>query len=1260
MMNKRKLIRGAGSGGREPKITPDNLHSRQFATLQDLISEGEIEGFATPSRDGITDRTSIAYNNAALKDVFLDDTPILNATASNTNPSNTDFNFPKDDITFKTRFGEATQTRLTGIPLDIRSPEVASPNTFVTKLDANNQPSNGVVKQITQACDAVIVTLTWPVLQEVTKKGDINGLSVEYTISTKASNQQNADEKIRATVSGRSADAFSRDHRIPLSGSFPIDVIVKRITDDQEVGGLKTDRFKFVYIQRVFDRVETYNNSAYTGLRLDSALFSAIPKRVFRVRGIKVRIPGAGANNSGTPQVVKNQADANALNLGTVSSFGFIHYPNGYIFNGTMQAATWTTCPAMILLDLLTNKRYGLGDHIAPDQTNDSTLFSNIDLFTFYSASKFANFLVDDGSNTGAKEARFSCNVNIQNPKEAFTAINELASCMRAMPIWSAGSISLAQDEQKTASYLFNLANVGEKGFVYQGSSAKQRNPIISVSYFNMDSQEIDFEIVGNDIIGANAKQADIDRQNKFGTSIKQVKAFACTSRNQAVRLARAIQFAEEFESETVTFTTSIDSGLLVRPGAVIEINDPVRAGARTGGRIVAATTTSITIDSPSNTTLPSLNQSPKISVILPDGTVEERSISNINGAVLTLSTSLSQVPNVSSPYLLSSTELQSQLFRVIQVEEEDEVNYSITALTYVDGKYNYIENNEALPVRNISILDQSLNSPSNLQAEETLIVINGIARSKLIVSWKEPSKQLVADDGNYYDIPQGPAGYKVNYRIRRDAGGVDNFKSIDVVSNDFELLDTEKGSIDFEIYSISATNKLSANALEGNIPTEGKTGRPDDVLNLAIEAIDEKLARITFTQSSAVDVLYGGSVFIRHTAETGNAATFASGQNIVDAAPGNTTEVIVPALPGTYLVKFQDDTGQFSATAARVELELVDIFDSILLKNDREHNDNPPFNFNNNNLNLFSNTQYSSNKGGLIITNPSLVINGTYTQSGITITCNINSHGLVVGQTKDFDFFTGDAKSGKYTIKSVSGNSFTVESTVSASTVGSVRVLKGLNGTYDFKDFLDLGSVFSLNLRRQLRGAGFFPSSLWDDRVGLVDSFPDWDGDLAENAISKIFVSTTNDDPNSSSATFTKFTEFSNGTFKGRGFKFQALLETTDSAQNVVVQELGYLAEMPVRTEQSTLLYSSNVASPSGSGIAKQVTFTKPFFTGTSSTESVPKPSVSISPQNSQAGDHFTITNLSGTSFTVTFFNSGSIVNRSFTYNAVGFGKGV
>ena len=47
----KKIIRGAGGQPsppppRVPTRTPDNLHSRQFATFLDLISEGEIEGFA--------------------------------------------------------------------------------------------------------------------------------------------------------------------------------------------------------------------------------------------------------------------------------------------------------------------------------------------------------------------------------------------------------------------------------------------------------------------------------------------------------------------------------------------------------------------------------------------------------------------------------------------------------------------------------------------------------------------------------------------------------------------------------------------------------------------------------------------------------------------------------------------------------------------------------------------------------------------------------------------------------------------------------------------------------------------------------------------------------------------------------------------------------------------------------------------------------------------------------------------------------------
>jgi len=85
MTDKRKIIRGSGGRPsppppRQPTRTPDTLHSKQFATFLDLISEGEIEGSASASKEGITDKTSTAYKNAYLKDVFLNDTPILKSS----------------------------------------------------------------------------------------------------------------------------------------------------------------------------------------------------------------------------------------------------------------------------------------------------------------------------------------------------------------------------------------------------------------------------------------------------------------------------------------------------------------------------------------------------------------------------------------------------------------------------------------------------------------------------------------------------------------------------------------------------------------------------------------------------------------------------------------------------------------------------------------------------------------------------------------------------------------------------------------------------------------------------------------------------------------------------------------------------------------------------------------------------------------------------------------------------------------------------
>ena len=1113
--DKKKIILGSGGGGSpppppQPTRVPDTLHSRQFATIQDLISEGEIEGFATASKENRQKGTA-NYNRAALKDVFLNDTPVLKSTANSANPATTDFNH--QDVTFVPRFGTSSQNFIAGI----RTSE--SP----TAVGVTVTQSSPVTRTISNTnVDAVKVTLTWPQLQKVTNDGDILGLTVRYKVQIQY-NSGGFSDVIVDKVTGRSADAYQRDLRINLTGAFPVDVRVVRTTADPPNSNTRSE-FQFTSFSEIIDNRSRYLNSAYTHLRLDSEKFSSIPTRKYRIRGIKVRIPGAGASGSGTPQVD--------------NATGRINYPSGYIFNGVMGAAVYTNCPSMILLDLLTNSRYGLGDHISD---------SNLDLFSFVAASKYANEEVDDGTGSGTKEARFSCNVNIQKESEAFDVINDLSSVMKCMPIWTAGAITITQDKPTDPSNLFNLSNIASAGFSYTGSSLKQRHSVVRVSYFNMDSQEIDYEVV-----------EDSTAINKFGVSVKQIKAFGCTSRNQAARLGRSILFAEQRESEVISFTTSIDSGAVVRPGSVIAVNDPVRAGARRGGRVVAATTTKITIDSPGNTTLPDISDNPKISVILPDGTVEERNIVNYTGGnEANVSSAFSQTPNVNTIYLLSSTSLETQLFRVITVEEQDDVTYQISALSYIPGKYAFIEDGTTLPERNVSLLTELKDPPGNLIVEETTVVINNIARSKVIISWQPV---------------QGVSKYSVSYKFEDG-----NYITGESYSPDFEILDSQKGNYEVQVSSYNALLQLSSVATTKTFVAQGKTALPDNVSNLTVEPITEQFIRLRFNQSTAIDVLHGGRVYVRHTNRTGANATFETAQDIIQAVAGNSSEVICPALTGSYLLKFQDDGGRFSPTAAKVELTLPNIADSAIVKTDREDTDSTPYN------GAKSNVQYDSTKGGLVLIDP---------------------------------------------------------------TANAI-------GTYDFVDTLDLGATFSLVLKRHFQGTGFYTGDQFDNRTDLIDTWTDFDGTEANDANAKIAVRTTTDDP-SSSPNYTNFNDFANGTFRARAFQFRITLETADTAQNMNLQQAGYSATMLSRTEQSSLISS-------GSG-AKAVSFTAPFFTGTSGLGNANSflPSVGIFPQNMATGDYFEVTNISGTGFTVHFKNiSNASISKNFTYSATGFGKG-
>ena len=115
-------------------------------------------------------------------------------------------------------------------------------------------------------------------------------------------------------------------------------------------------------------------------------------------------------------------------------------------------------------------------------------------------------------------------------------------------------------------------------------------------------------------------------------------------------------------------------------------------------------------------------------------------------------------------------------------------------------------------------------------------------------------------------------------------------------------------------------------------------------------------------------------------------------------------------------------------------------------------------------------------------------------------------------------------------------------------------------------------------------------------------------------------------------------------------------------------VQQAGYTAEFQSRTEQNYQTGGGTSSAPQQSGTsAKTVTFGTPFFVGTTSLGGANAflPSIGITIQNAQGGDFFTVTSVTGTGFVLTVKNkdtSGNetFVDRTFTFQAVGYGKGV
>jgi predicted phage tail protein len=1177
----------------DPNIPSNVLASKQFQTLLELLGEGEIEGF--PSATG--SQGSTEYNTSALKDVFLNGTQVLQQAAG-TSPTDEDFNF--QNVSFEPRFGTSDQTAIQAIT------ELESEFTVSQTVTTSSPVSVSITNT---SVNAVRVTIAFNELQEFLTDGDIDGAEVTLNIQT-IENDGTTQTVITDTVKGRTASAYFRDYKInlPTGTSFPVTVRVNRVTADSTENTLRNS-FLFTNYTEIINEQRAYANSAHVALRFDAKTFPSTPKRSFRVRGTKIKIP----------------------HNGTVRSDGSISYSG--TFNGTFKTdKEYSNDPAWILYDLLTTSK-GFGDQIDT---------SNIDVYSFYSASVYASELVDDGF--GGTEPRFSCNVVIQNQKDAYNLINQLCSCMRAMPFYSAGTVALGQDRPTDPSYLFNLSNVTEAGFTYANSSLRTKHTLINIAYFDMETRTIEYETV-----------EDTALQAKYGVVVKNLKGIAVTSRGQAARLGKWFLYTQNNEGEVVNFTTTLEAGVLVRPSQVIQIADPLRAGVRRGGRIkTGVSTTQIVVDDENNTDLATTN-SATLSVILSDGTLETRSISSVSSTTITVSSAFSSVPQTNSVWVIENTSVQLQTFRVIGVTEVDGLAYQVTAVAFNSSKYDFVEDDTPLTTRSITTLTQIKSAPSNLQGSEQIVVLNNRAVSKLFIQW-EP-------------VP-GVTEYMVQYRFKNE-----NLISERVTRPDFTIFETKNGIYEVRVFSFNALGKPSISPATTSFTTVGKTALPDDPSGLTLEPVSDQFVRLRFNPSTSVDVLHGGAVSVRHTPSVDRAtATFQNSTEIIPKLAGNITETLVPALTGTYSIKFIDDTGNRSDNAARIIVTQPDPQPNQIILTEREDTDSPPFQGNK------VNTFYDATFDGLLL-------DGTLLWDSITQN---------IDDLSNIDF---------------------------AGPINS-------SGSYEFQNKVDLAAKFNLMLKRRFVTSGLLVNDLIDSRTALIDTWTEFDGTQADDVNAKLLVATTDLDPATSTsatyeqsgttititktdhgyntgdfvvidftagsatdgnyeiqtvpnansftvtasasatissgtsctygANFTQFNTFANGEYTARGFKFKCELESNDPAQNINITELGYEASVKRRTETVNTAIASACATNSA---AKTVTFGSPFFAGTGSlggSTSAFLPTIGITLEGAVTGDYFKITSITGTQFVIeTRDSSNAFKDLSFKYTAIGFGKG-
>ena len=471
------------------------------------------------------------------------------------------------------------------------------------------------------------------------ENGDTEGTSVSLEILI------NGQSRTVKNISGKSSSRFYRSYIIDNLPPKPFTITVKRLTADSKSQRLQNGTHWVSYTE-IIDTKLSYPNMALIGIKTDSRYNPNFPNVNLLLYGRLVKVPSTYNPETRT-------------------------YAPG-IWRGDWKEE-WTDNPAWIFYDLVTNSLAGLGKRIGE---------YGLDKFQLYQIAKYCDELVDDGY--GGKEPRMVSNLWITEQRDAYNVLSDMASVFRSIAVWNGTQFSAIQDRTSDPVCLYTQSNVVDGKFSRQFAAGKTIFTAVEVEYADeRNFYQKAVEYVADDLMIA-----------RYGYNVKKITAYGCTSRGQAHRYGKWVLETSRLEQCTITFVVG-RQGLLHLPGDIIEIADNDFAGKALGGRVVAINGKKVTLDQPveitGNSYLSYLNddmQLVKIKII---------NVDNANKSVVTLETNPVGL-NVMDDWVLKTPQVSTQLYRALDITENDDGSYTITALqhepqkeTIVDGSASFV-----------------------------------------------------------------------------------------------------------------------------------------------------------------------------------------------------------------------------------------------------------------------------------------------------------------------------------------------------------------------------------------------------------------------------------------------------------------------------------------------------------------------------------------------------------------------------------------